>query len=88
METVEKLKKHIEVLEQLLKGEKKFRDSINKILTWENQRNEIECDGLRRLVCKKMIQVRELSEDLEETQDELFNLRTQCEEEELTGIND
>lgn len=76
MNTIEELRKRVEVLEALLKEEKKFRDTMNKYLQWEKERNKIECSALRKSLCKYISLSRDYLKDAEEAREELLKLQT------------
>ncbi|KKN66605.1 hypothetical protein LCGC14_0469400 [marine sediment metagenome] len=76
MDTVEELKKHVEVLEKFLKEEKAWRNKMNKVLSWEKERNKVECDALRQLLTNKMTMVENLTGSLELIQNELLALQS------------
>lgn len=77
MDTVEKLKEHIEILEDHLKKEKKFRDQMNNVMKFNEGRNKTECSALRDRLCDQMRVINRLTSDLESAQDDLLALQAE-----------
>lgn len=77
MDTVEKLKEHIEMLEKHLIEEKKFRDQMNNVMKFNDARNKRECEFLRGRLTDQIRQINKLTEDLETSQDDLLMKQAQ-----------
>ena len=66
MNEIEELKNRIATLEKMLEEEKKFRTSMNKRLQWEQERSQIEADGLRKSLVYNLKQIAELEKKIGE----------------------
>jgi len=66
MNEIEILKNRIATLEKMLEEEKKFRTSMNKRLQWEQERNQIEANGLRKSLVYSLKQITELEKKIGE----------------------